>query len=417
MPSDHPRPAAAPAPVAHRPPSVVRALLLTLLAQFVLARIGFDITLWVFVLGALVLQHWFAARNFPALVAGGLIAGAGVAAIARDLVPGAGLHGFLGWAGWVAGFGIIAGLGGRPARWAYGGVLFSGVMAIGALGLAIGGAVSSRTSGVLVPMLVVFIGVRLLMRGTGRGRFLLLVVGGLLLVVSSSMSDSYRAVSTGDGRMVEARPDLPPLRGRTLVIESPSAPITVKVGEVGGVSGEVRVDAGGPRARLAAAARRALTAVVNGEEVVLDASRATQVTVTVPAGTDIEIDGGRGPIRVDGRGGAVDIETDNGPVVVAGWFDRLDITTDNGPVEAELAFGPDRREVDIETDNGPVRVRYAGMPAIEVETDNGEIQVADADEGREYEANGDEGGLGIRTDNGPVRIDRVDAADLRVPLR
>lgn len=415
MPSDPPRPADA--PVAHRPPNVVRALLLTLLAQFVLARIGLDVTLWVFVLGAIVLQHWFAARNFPALVAGGLIAGAGVAAIARDLVPGTGLHSFLGWAGWVAGFGIIAGLGGRPARWAYGGVLFSGIMAIGALGLAIGGAVSSRTSGALVPILVVSIGVLLLMRGGGRSRFLLLVIGGLLLVVSSSMSDSYRAVRTGDGRLVETRTELPPLRGRTLVIEAPSAAVTVKVGDEAAVSGDVRVDDGGRRLRPAVAARRALTAVLDGDEVVLDASRSTQVTVTVPAGTDIDINGGRGPVRVGGRGGDVDIEADNGPVVVEGWFDRLDITTDNGPVEAKLAFGSDPRQVDIETDNGPVRVRYAGSPAVDAETDDGGIRVADADEGREYQSDGDEGGLVIRTDNGSVRISPVEAADLRVPLR
>lgn len=415
MPSDEPR---LPAPaVSGRRPSVVRALVLTFLAQIVLGILGIHITLWIAVLGAVALQHWFLARNFPALVAGGLILGAGVAAIARDIVPGAGLDSFLGWMGWAAGFGIIAGLGGRAARWAYGGVLITAVMGIGALGLAIGGAVSQRTSGVLVPLLTVTIGLLLLLRGSRRGRLLLLVIGGLLLVVSSSMSDSFRAVQRGDGVVVEAETQLPDLRGRTLVIESALAPIRVVTGAEASVSGEARVDRGGTRSDRAKRARNVLTAVSDDDAVVLDSSRIVSLTVTVPAGTDVEIDAGRGPVQVDGRGGVTDIEADNAPVTVTGWFDRLEVTTDNGPVEAELRFDSADRDVDIETDNGAVQVRYSGTPQIDVETDNGPVRVGDDDAGDGYELDGDEGDLQISTDNGPIRLRRVEPADLRVPLR
>lgn len=381
-----------------KPPSgrvMVGTLLITWGVQLAIQIVtGIEITLWVLVLGSLILQRWFIGRMLPALVAGGLLVGAGVAAIVNDLVPGDGLDSFFRLCGWAFGFLLVASLGGRRTSWAYLPALGCGVGALSALGLAVGRVVPASLASVSVPLLLVLAGVLLLSRGRFRHRPVMILLALGLLLVASSVSDSYRDVRDSDmARTIEVPVDLPPLAGRTLVIET-RAFVDVSIGT-------------GP-STARAFSTGALTAEEDDGEVVLDADDVHSYELFVPAGTNLVVRGDDTPVRVEGRGGRTEIEVDDGFVDVSGWFDDLRIEAGDAHIDGRLAMAGANRQIDLAADHAVIDLRYDGDPALDGEVDDGRIEVDGEKQEESFRRDGPDGTIRVRGDNAQVSLVRVE---------
>ena len=378
-------------PAAASPRTAIGVLLITFGVQALLkAVLGFELTLWILVLGGFVLQRWFVDRSFGALTLGGLMVGVGLGAVAKDIVPG-GVDGFLGFAGWAFGFMLIAALGGRRASWAYIGAAFSSLFALGSLGIAIGRLVPHAAASITVPLFVVVAGLLLLSPGARRGKVLLVLLGAGFLLFSSSVSDSYREVRQGVRPLHRATVVLPDLDGRTLVIDT---------------GGSVKISNGGSEGSgvaLVRGSRRTLRGEVDDDDVKLDFDDVASYELSVPAGTRVEV------------------ETENGSIELYGEYAGIDASTENGRIAAELSFAEADPSVELSSDNGLVSVVYDGDPAIDAESDNGEVYVyrgrnTPADnQGDDFERDGDDGELTVQTENG--RIDLIADTPARATLR
>lgn len=382
-----------------KPPSaraMVGTLLITWGVQLAVQIVtGLEITLWVLVLGSLILQRWFIGRVLPALVAGGLLVGAGVAAIVNDLVPGDGLDSFFRLCGWAFGFLLVASLGGRRTSWAYLAALGCGVGALSALGLAVGRVVPASLASVSVPLLLVVAGVLLLGRGRFRHRPVMILLAVGLLLVASSVSDSYRDVRDGEsGGWVEVAVALPPLAGRTLVVET-GASVDVVVGP--GRS-TVRAPSGGAVA----------TPEVDGEEVILDGDDVHSYRLFVPVGTNVVVRGNDAPVRVEGRGGRTEIAVDDAVVDVSGWFDDLRIAADDARIDGRLAMAGADRRVEVAVDDARVDLRYDGDPALDTDLDDGRLDLDGERRDESLRRGGPDGIIRVRGDDARVSLVRVE---------
>lgn len=376
-----------------RPPSgrtIVGTLLVTWAVQLVVAAVfGVSITLWVFVAGGLILQRWFVGRSHGALLVGGLMVGVGLAAIVVDLVPGTGLDSFFRLIGWAFGFLLVASLGGRATRWSYAVAAVFGVAALSALGLAVGRLPSGAAS-VAFPLILLVAGLLLLSGGRGRPKLLLVVMGLGLLLVASSVSDSYRGIRGESSPRARTRVALPALAGRTLVVETDGS-VRVTVGTV-------------PEAVVAGGGRRSAIPEVDDREVRFDGGDVDAFDLVVPAGTDVVVRGGDQVIAVEGRGGRTEIEADDAHVTLSGWFDDLAVTIDDGRVEGELAFAGSGRRAALEVDDGRAHLRYSGRPRIEAEVDDGRIEVDGTVARGSFTREGGQGVLRLRGDDGVLVV-------------
>jgi len=95
-------------------------------------------------------------------------------------------------------------------------------------------------------------------------------------------------------------------------------------------------------------------------------------TLTVPAGSSLDLSTSNGPITSDGVTGDVRMHTSNGSLDVRGGAGRLQLSTSNGAVRVEAT----RASIDIQTSNG--RITFEGSLAEgshTFDTSNGSIEI------------------------------------------
>ncbi len=97
-------------------------------------------------------------------------------------------------------------------------------------------------------------------------------------------------------------------------------------------------------------------------------NRGASASVTVPAGSALELVTSNGKVSVTGIGGAIRIRTSNGETTVDGATAGVDVATSNGPITITGSQGP----LALASSNGRIRIG-ATNAAVRAATSNGEI--------------------------------------------
>ncbi len=342
-------------------------------------------------LGLVLLAVWFRHDRFPFLVAGSLSFGLGLGLLVQSLFGNA--FAFADAAGLAWGFWFIQQVSGRRIAWARVGFLITLTAALFELAttVGIGRALGATFGGAAAPLAVVTVGVLLVFRRRLTPQ--VFVVGVVvaatlgLSAVGGGLARALDGLGDGFGRRSTVVLDVPPLDGRTLVLEGGSGDVTVETGRSLSVRASIRSNHDRPPVNL------------SDEEIVVGARRgnwreggSVRYLVVLPAGADLRIGLGSGDVS-----GAVD-----GGVV--------DITTGSGDVDLAVAGDPD---VDITTGSGEVELTVAGDPDVDVTTGSGDIEAegfeeddVDTDEKWFYDGEGD-GLLSIDTGSGDVELTKV----------
>ena len=358
--------------------------------------------------GVAFLVGWFTTGTFGLLVPGGIVTGVGLATFIE------GVSGFGRDSGWLyplciaAGFASITVLARRPKpMWP----LFP------AAGLSLGAAItfaSTSSTGldedvarITLPASVIAAGLVVLAWPRIRAgvRTVLLVALGAIAVISLASAGPFG----GDEVTATVEGSLPDLADRTVVVRG-SDDVSVTEGPPGftaTVAG--RVDRGDDATSLMETLD--LEAFAEGDQLVLAPAGGRGVgialSVTLPAGTDVEVESDSGDVAIELGAGRVAVRADSGDVSFAGTATMLRLDADSGDVSVLLdAEAP----AEVNADSGDVYFLTPGSPAFDVQTDSGDIDVGGFGSGGDFDdgfrTTGDGPPVVIRADSGDVTLVR-----------
>lgn len=216
-------------------------------------------------------------------------------------------------------------------------------------------------------------------RHPGHPAVLVLAVIGLVGLPAVAGCESV--VITGQ-RATETRElTLTAVTGSLVVVETFNGPVTVRAGAGDEVRATLEVTGWGGNRAAAEADRANVTTTLEEEagRVLLRAvyapnptspgNRGASATVTVPAGSELDIGTSNGAVTVDGIGAAVRVVTSNGAVTVVGSSGDTVIATSNGEIRVTGATGT----IDARSSNGRATVE-ASDAVVAVDTSSGEIR-------------------------------------------
>lgn len=187
-----------------------------------------------------------------------------------------------------------------------------------------------------------------------------------------------------------------------VVIETFNGQVTVRAGAPGRVQATVEVTGVGAMPSEAEADRANIATTLEEEagRVRLRAvytpnpsspgSRGASATVTVPAGSELDIRTSNGAVSVEEVGAAVRVTTSNGPVTIAGSSGDAVVATSNGEVRVTDTTGT----IDVRSSNGRATIE-ASEAVVVVDTSSGDVG---------FEGSLAAGDSRFTTSNGTVRV-------------
>jgi DUF4097 and DUF4098 domain-containing protein YvlB len=122
--------------------------------------------------------------------------------------------------------------------------------------------------------------------------------------------------------------------------------------------------------------------------------------VLVPEGRDVEVHVGLGEMLVEGVRGTLRLDTRGGAVRTAGTVGRLAVSTGSGSIEVRGAEGT----IDLDTGSGAIRVSDVTGSSLGMDTGSGSVEADNLTVDR----------LNVDTGSGRVQISAIAAADVMV---
>ncbi len=203
-----------------------------------------------------------------------------------------------------------------------------------------------------------------------------ILVGGLLVAGCAGIAGPGGEVTARESRDLV----LAGFTGNLVRVEVFNGELSVRPGSDGRVAATVTVTGVGATRPDAEADRANVvtTLAETGNSVVLRAvykpdptnprNRGASASLTVPAGSALELATSNGKVSVTGISGAIRIRTSNGETTVDGATAGVDVETSNGAINVTGSQGP----LALTSSNGGIRID-ATSAAVKAATSNGEI--------------------------------------------
>lgn len=379
------------------------ALLVWGTSLLVQLALGIDVDTFALGLGAGALAGWVQVRRYKWFVVGSILVGLGAAEVAEAVTHGAfgaSVRSLL----IATGFAAIYVRYPRRSRWA---LIPAGVMALlaaAAFGAGLIGLLPVLLGRALLPLLLVSGGALLLFRNSLPPKTVKIGLAALatifVLVGVTSVPDAERINIKGRGLAISppgsplgAMRDLPPLKGRTLVLDGGGGNIEFRTSEMARIE-----EIGNGGFRLG----RPLTIEEDGDDVrvaVAGLGRSSKrnesdLVVFLPEGVELDVRRESGSITGTLVGAKGSFRTKSGSV---------DLKLEDGGREGRADDGP----YEFDTDSGSITIESDLLAELDLKTDTGSVDVNGTSHDGRYSSDDDVRGVGIDADSdtGDIRVD------------